>query len=172
MDFKQFRANKESHQRITSRQDFTKLIQKKDHMITWNKLIGIFLTLLPQWKLGNKFFETQSHYVKSVRIRSFSGPHFPAFTLNAGKYGPEKHRIPILFMQCRVKINLILTYFMPLLFFYTTKCQWRRSGVFTVNFEQVIAGWVNFWKTHTAWKVSKYGVFSGPYFPRLSPNAG
>ena len=41
------------------------------------------------------------HYVKSVRIRSYSGPYFPAFGLNterygvslrspnAGKYGPE-----------------------------------------------------------------------------------
>ena len=25
---------------------------------------------------------------------------------------------------------------------------------------------------HTAWKVSKYGVFSGPYFPVFSPNTG
>ena len=25
---------------------------------------------------------------------------------------------------------------------------------------------------NTAWKVSKYGVFSGPYFPVFSPNAG
>ena len=24
----------------------------------------------------------------------------------------------------------------------------------------------------TAWKVAKYGVFSGPYFPVFSPNAG
>ena len=24
----------------------------------------------------------------------------------------------------------------------------------------------------TAWKVSKYGVFSGPYFPEFSPNTG
>ena len=37
-----------------------------------------------------------SHCVKSVRIRSYSGPYFPAFGLNtetfspnAGKYGPE-----------------------------------------------------------------------------------
>ena len=46
------------------------------------------------------------HCVKSVRIRSFSGPYFPAFGLNteryqvflcihpnAGKYGPEKLQI-------------------------------------------------------------------------------
>ena len=25
---------------------------------------------------------------------------------------------------------------------------------------------------YTAWKVSKYGVFSGQYFPAFSPNAG
>ena len=27
--------------------------------------------------------------VKSVRIRSYSGPHFPVFSPNVGKYGPE-----------------------------------------------------------------------------------
>ena len=49
----------------------------------------------------------QRHCVKCVRIRSFSGPYFPAFRLNierdtkfpsvlspnAGKYRPEKLRI-------------------------------------------------------------------------------
>ena len=30
------------------------------------------------------------HCVKSVKIRSFSGPYFPVFSLNTGKYGPEK----------------------------------------------------------------------------------
>ena len=28
--------------------------------------------------------------MKSVQIWSFSGPYFPAFGLNTGKYGPEK----------------------------------------------------------------------------------
>ena len=28
--------------------------------------------------------------MKSVQIRSFSGPYFPAFGLNTGKYGAEK----------------------------------------------------------------------------------
>ena len=50
------------------------------------------------------------HYVKRVCIRSYSGPHFPAFGLNtpylpvfspnAGKCGPEELRIQILFTQC------------------------------------------------------------------------
>ena len=50
--------------------------------------------------------------VKSARIRSFSGPYFPAFGLNTEKYGdtfspstrkygPENLRIPTLFTQCR-----------------------------------------------------------------------
>ena len=30
-----------------------------------------------------------SHCVKSIQIRSYSGPHFPAFGLNAERYGPK-----------------------------------------------------------------------------------
>ena len=54
----------------------------------------------------------RNHCVKSDRIRKFSGPYFPAFGLNtegyfisplfspnAGKYGPEKLQIQILFTQ-------------------------------------------------------------------------
>ena len=33
------------------------------------------------------------HCVKDVRILSFSGPYFPIFSPNAGKYGPEKIRL-------------------------------------------------------------------------------
>ena len=32
-------------------------------------------------------FTATLHCVKSVRIRSYSGPHFPAFELNTEKYG-------------------------------------------------------------------------------------
>ena len=48
------------------------------------------------------------HCVKKARIRSFSGPYFPAFGLNtdisafspnAGKYGPEKLRVRKLFTE-------------------------------------------------------------------------
>ena len=37
--------------------------------------------------------------VKSVRFLSFPGPYFPAFSPNAGKYGPQKLRIRALFTQ-------------------------------------------------------------------------
>ena len=30
-----------------------------------------------------------SHCAKSVRIRNYSGPYFPVFSPNAGKYKPE-----------------------------------------------------------------------------------
>ena len=56
------------------------------------------------------------HCVKNVRIRSFSGPYFPAFVLNtdrygvftpnAGKYGPENVQIRALFTQCHIQILL------------------------------------------------------------------
>ena len=35
------------------------------------------------------------HCVKSIRIRSFSGPYFSAFGLNTGKYGPENSALCI-----------------------------------------------------------------------------
>ena len=34
-----------------------------------------------------KQFKRLKHYVKSVRIRSFPGPYFPAFGLNTERYG-------------------------------------------------------------------------------------
>ena len=37
------------------------------------------------------------HYVKYVRTRSISGPYFPIFNANAGKYRPENLRIRTLF---------------------------------------------------------------------------
>ena len=43
---------------------------------------------------------TDQYCFKSVRIRSFSGPYFPVFSPNAGKYGPKKLRIRKLFTQC------------------------------------------------------------------------
>ena len=39
------------------------------------------------------------HWAKSVQIRGFSGPYFPVFGLNMGKYGPEKLCIWAIFTQ-------------------------------------------------------------------------
>ena len=60
------------------------------------------------------------HCVKSVRIRSYSSPHFPAFRLNTetysgslriqfkcGKMRTESLRIRTLFMQCSVFRNYL-----------------------------------------------------------------
>ena len=70
-------------------------------------------------KVQRHFFYTclfaAFHCVKSVRIRSFSGPYFPAFGLNTpylsvfspntGKYRPEKLRIRTLFTQCQTNVQ-------------------------------------------------------------------
>ena len=50
-------------------------------------------------RIKNNVFASEKHCVKSVHIRSFFGPYFPAFGLNTGKYGPEKLRIRTLFTQ-------------------------------------------------------------------------
>ena len=58
-----------------------------------------YLTILKLQLYGSIQFQVE-HCIKSVRVQSFSGPHFPAFGLNmerslsifspnAGKYGPE-----------------------------------------------------------------------------------
>ena len=40
------------------------------------------------------------HCVKSVQIRSFSGPYFPVFSSNTEKYGPEKTSYLDTFHEC------------------------------------------------------------------------
>ena len=49
----------------------------------------IFKWLFQWLERGNKRSSQRSifHCVKSVRIRSYSGPHFPAFGLNTERYG-------------------------------------------------------------------------------------
>ena len=39
------------------------------------------------WQLIGKTFYNFCHWVKSVRIRSYSGPYFPSFGLNKERYG-------------------------------------------------------------------------------------
>ena len=74
----------------------------------------IFYQILMLFRLLKiSYVPVEPQCAKSVRIRSFSGPYFPAFGLNrrdtlylsvfspnAGKYGPEKSRIWTLFTQC------------------------------------------------------------------------
>ena len=40
--------------------------------------------------IGEHFNNENIHFVKNVQIWSFSGPHFPVFSQNTGKYWPEK----------------------------------------------------------------------------------
>ena len=54
------------------------------------------------WKWVNK------NCVKSVSIRSYSGPHFPVFSPNEGKSGPQKLQIRRLFTQWKRYLFLFL----------------------------------------------------------------
>ena len=51
-----------------------------------------------------KLVTANMHNVKSVHIRSFSGPYFPAFGLNTGKKGLEKLQILTFITQCNMAI--------------------------------------------------------------------
>ena len=35
----------------------------------------------------NRFITSNTHCVKSIRLRSYSGPEFPAFEMNNSEYG-------------------------------------------------------------------------------------
>ena len=58
------------------------------------------------WQVFIKFPCSQ-HYVKSIQIRSFSGPYFPVFSPNTGKYGPEKLSIWTLLTQWKLILYVI-----------------------------------------------------------------
>ena len=85
---------------------------------------GNYIGLKRYTESAKMFFETlrdtnlanNKHCIKSVRIRSFSSPHFPPFGLDterysvfspsAGKCGPEKLRIRTLFTQGSILARL------------------------------------------------------------------
>ena len=79
----------------------------------WEKCDRLHMKMrMVQERLRKVDLKIETHCVKSVLIRSFSGQYFPAlgvnredkeylyiFSPNAGKYGPEKLWIWTLFMQ-------------------------------------------------------------------------
>ena len=53
------------------------------------KLVETFLQLFKNKNItfsDHILLKQDKHYVKSVRIRSYSGPYFPAFRLNTKRY--------------------------------------------------------------------------------------
>ena len=82
-------------------------------LVEVNKIFQISRRNLDFAKLTERLaeFSLNTQYVRSIRIRSYLGSHFPAFglnipylsvlSLNAGKYGPEWLRIRTLFASDR-----------------------------------------------------------------------
>ena len=59
----------------------------------------------------------KTHCLKSVCIRSYSGPHFPAFGLNTSRYGGDQDLVPAPFhlinfcQHCRNSFSLFHIFF-------------------------------------------------------------
>ena len=47
------------------------------------------------------------HCVKSVRIRNYCGPYFPAFVLNTETYGVSFHAVLVFVRNCRFILSYI-----------------------------------------------------------------
>ena len=84
--------------------------------------------------------------------------HLSVFSSNVGKYGPEQFRIRTLFTQW-FTFSFTFPCIIPVRKYLWKVCDiWRDIPGFTEYL--------------TAWKVSKYRVFSGSYFPVFSSNTG
>ena len=53
---------------------------------------------------------------KVSKYGAFSGPYFPVFGLDTGKYGPEKLGIWTLFTQCKCRKKLMLLKYLNTIF--------------------------------------------------------
>ena len=99
-----------------------RIICKKKHLQWVPKVFTEHLQwILPKKRIALWIPRAAKHSVKSVLIRSFSGPYFPAFGLdtgicspylfllspNAGKYGPEKFQIQTLFTHWKIAQKLV-----------------------------------------------------------------
>ena len=83
-------------------------------------------------KLSYQFKSSETHCVKSFRIRSCSGPHFPTFGVNSvfhsnsGNYGPEKLRILTLFTQGHLSIFMVFADWHHQTYLEVAFSSWRR----------------------------------------------
>ena len=77
-----------------------RIICKKKHLQWVPKVFTEHLQwILPKKRIALWIPRAAKHSVKSVLIRSFSGPYFPAFGLNTGQYWQEKLRMCTFFPQ-------------------------------------------------------------------------
>ena len=93
--------------------------------MTWNitkiiKRLSVFVIMKRNNFLSSKTSSSclhqDKHYVKSIQIRSFSGPYFPAFGLNIEIYGVNL-RIQSEYRKIRTRKNSVFGHF-------------SRSGIF------------------------------------------
>ena len=106
-------------------------------------------------------FKYQKHCVKSVLIWSYSGLHFPAFGLNMERYSDTHSEWGII--RTRKTLNTD-TFYAVKFDKKPNKLSWPLKNIHE-TLAQNIRSNLRFIQTSTEWKVSKYGIFPGPYFP-------
>ena len=75
----------------------------RDNLLTQNCKFVTKRYLLKEIQISSQFLQC----VKSVQIWSFSGPYFPVFSPNTGKYGPEETPYLDTFYAVLVKAKIV-----------------------------------------------------------------
>ena len=112
-----------------------RIMEPKDTLI-WNKYKQFFL----------KKSQNHPHYVKIVRIQSYSGPYFPEFGLNAERYGVSLRVQP----ECgkiRTRITPNTDFFHAVPVRGTTDCSWKQIKKASLEAADSACGW--FWVVFT-----------------------
>ena len=106
--------------------------------------------------------------MKSVRIRNYLGPHFPAFGLNTERYSVSL-RIQSEYGKIRTIITPNTDTFNAMLVLASkSNWKWLKNCQNQVVLEKCIYSSEDFtWHEVTAWKMSVFGVFLVRIFPYL-----
>ena len=98
---------------------YSKLMKMKGlFMYTFSEGVDESCLISTHWKNPSCTYKEDWHCVKSVRVRSYSGLHFPAFRLNAERYGVSLH-IQSECGKIRTRITLNTDTFYAVLIFFT-----------------------------------------------------
>ena len=122
-------------------------------------------------------YRHSKHCVKSVLIRSFSGSYFPAFRLNTEIYGVSCGFNHIYWKNPYWKTWFLGSKWCTVSYVHEYLVnQFRATGLFVYSVKTKKTRFFDVFrgsrKRPVAWKVSKYGIVSGPYFPVFGLNTG
>ena len=92
--------------------------------------------------------------MKSFQIRSFSGPYFPVFNPNPGKYGPEKTPCLDIFRSLITIVLLLFLFYLLQVGYSLIVCSYHVTYAFQSESTLWLNGWVflyEVWATLAKW---------------------